>query len=114
MNLNGSTVLSFFCPGTPRPQGSKRAFKTLHGKVVMIESSPKTRQWRALVTGSRDGRLPTSNVRHGSEDPHTMDLCRSGHCQSYLYFPATEIPSSQEWRRKIGRPNPQGVDAGYR
>lgn len=42
-------AVSFFVPGTPRPQGSKRAF-VAGGRAVMTESSgAKHKDWRAQV-----------------------------------------------------------------
>lgn len=50
-NGDGEGVISFWVPGVPRPQGSKRAFvhKTTH-KPVMVESSgAPLKDWRATV-----------------------------------------------------------------
>lgn len=41
-------TLSFFVPGTPRPQGSKVAF-VQRGKARMLESSKGLAQWRKDV-----------------------------------------------------------------
>ncbi len=42
-------AVSFFVPGTPRPQGSKRAF-VAGGRAVMTESSGRAhKDWRAQV-----------------------------------------------------------------
>lgn len=43
-------MINFFVPGTPKPQGSKRAF--IHPttkRPVMIEDNTKTRDWRGDV-----------------------------------------------------------------
>lgn len=43
-------MLSFFVPGVPKPQGSKRAFvnpKT--NRAVIVEDNTKTRDWRGDV-----------------------------------------------------------------
>jgi|Deesub1362A_J573_1020465.scaffolds.fasta_scaffold04192_5 crossover junction endodeoxyribonuclease RusA len=42
-----SKVIEFFVPGVPKPAGSKRAFKTKTGKVVMVDASGKAGEdWR--------------------------------------------------------------------
>ena len=41
--------ISFFTPGIPAPQGSKRAF-VVGGRARMVEDNAKTKPWRATVT----------------------------------------------------------------
>lgn len=41
-------MISFFVPGLPKPAGSKRAFKTKTGKMVLVDDSGKAgKNWRA-------------------------------------------------------------------
>jgi Holliday junction resolvase RusA-like endonuclease len=43
-------TLSFFVPGVPRPQGSKRAFSNPRtGKPILVESSKGNASWRVDV-----------------------------------------------------------------
>lgn len=41
-------TVTFFTPGVPAPQGSKKGFYQ-HGRVVLVESSKKVKPWRAAV-----------------------------------------------------------------
>jgi Holliday junction resolvase RusA-like endonuclease len=44
-------VLTFFIPGDPKPQGSKRGFVTKHGKVALVEQAGKPlKNWRNTIT----------------------------------------------------------------
>lgn len=43
-------ALLFFCPGVPRPQGSKKILRNRHtGIPVMVEDNIKLHAWRAAV-----------------------------------------------------------------
>lgn len=44
-------AVSFFVPGVPAPQGSKRLVRNQAGKTVMIgDNSASLKEWRAAVT----------------------------------------------------------------
>lgn len=48
MKLNSLSDVTFFVPGTPIPQGSKRAF-VRGGRVSLVEANPKLGAWRKTV-----------------------------------------------------------------
>lgn len=56
----GDLVLTFCCPGEPRPQGSKTIMPTKSGRRVLVEASDtKLRVWRgALVVAARMAMAP--------------------------------------------------------
>lgn len=43
------TAISFWVPGTPAPQGSKKYMGRKGGKGIMLESSKRTAPWRSDV-----------------------------------------------------------------
>lgn len=47
--------VNFSVRGTPRPQGSKRAFRNKHsGKITQVESSPEVGAWRDTIALAAD------------------------------------------------------------
>ena len=42
-------MIRFFVPGIPRPGGSKTAFRTKRGKVVVTDASKYTKNWQSVV-----------------------------------------------------------------
>jgi Holliday junction resolvase RusA-like endonuclease len=54
-------TVSFWVPGIPRPQGSKRGFATPKGKVVMVEMSKALPGWRADVRAAATLMRPFPN-----------------------------------------------------
>jgi len=42
-------VVAFFVPGLPAPGGSKRAFRTKSGRIIITEDCRRSRPWRAVV-----------------------------------------------------------------
>ncbi len=53
-------AITFFVPGTPRPGGSKRAFRTKTGQIVVTEAGKYTKTWR------QDVRLAAGQAFQGS------------------------------------------------
>jgi crossover junction endodeoxyribonuclease RusA len=51
LGLDTGTAVTFFVPGEPAPQGSKRGF-VIGGRAVLVESSAKNRPWRAAVANA--------------------------------------------------------------
>lgn len=49
--------ISFAVPGTPAPQGSKRAF-VVAGRAVMAEANQATKPWRASVAAAAAEAMP--------------------------------------------------------
>lgn len=43
------TAITFFVPGIPSPGGSKRAFRTPNGKIVVREDAKRSAPWRSVV-----------------------------------------------------------------
>lgn len=79
-----SRALSFNVPGVPQPQGSKRSFRHIHTKkMVVVEDNVKLAPWRETVTYLARNAV----VRHGDwlplEEPVAVGL------RFYLPRPAT-------------------------
>lgn len=61
-----------FVPGTPRPQGSKRAFTNKHtGKIIQVEMSPDVKTWRGDI---RDALLDPTGERQQLDEPVAVHL----------------------------------------
>ncbi len=85
------TMFATFVPGTPTPQGSKRAF-VVRGRAVVAESAgQKLKTWRATIGATIDEQLPT-----GTEpvtDPVHIKL------EFYIAAPK-QAPAAHRWHRK--------------
>lgn len=68
--------LRFFVPGTPAPQGSKKAFSRKGTtRVQMVESSKKVKPWRAAVeAAAREALLYSASWEPGTDAPLYMDV----------------------------------------
>lgn len=43
-------TVTFFCPGIPKPGGSKTAYRNKYsGKTVVVDACKKNKEWRAAV-----------------------------------------------------------------
>ena len=63
---NGNVIVSFFCPGQPRPQGSKMApFKTKGGKWISPEANANVKRWRKCVAECARFAMGSLAVRDG-------------------------------------------------
>lgn len=88
-------MFSTFVPGTPTPQGSKRAF-VVRGRAVVAESAgQKLKTWRATIGQTIDQQLDT--VRDISTEPVTDPV----HIKLEFYIAAPkQAPPSHRWHRK--------------
>lgn len=57
---------SFFVPGTPAPQGSKRAFRNkFSGKIAMVEQSKRAPNWRRDIHEAAESAMAGSEPLQG-------------------------------------------------
>lgn len=66
--MGGPMILTFFAPGVPAPQGSKRIGRNRRtGRAILIESSEAVKPWRAAVAAAalEARNLARSAVRSG-------------------------------------------------
>lgn len=56
-------MISFFVPGEPKPQGSKRAFfNPKIGRAIMIEANAGQKPWRDSVIAYAKGAVPPTHA----------------------------------------------------
>src|ERR1051326_3570288 len=72
--------VEFFVAGTPAPQGSKRAFRTRTGAVIVDTNQPQLRPWRALIA---DATRQAMNGRPPLDGPVWVKL--------RFYFPQPKV-----------------------
>ena len=51
MSTPAPLAIAFFVPGLPSPGGSKTAFRTPGGKIVVTDSAKRNKAWRSVVAG---------------------------------------------------------------
>jgi Holliday junction resolvase RusA-like endonuclease len=64
---------TFFAEGTPRPQGSKRAFLR-NGRIVMVEANPELRAWREIVALAAKMQIHADLVHPSFDGPVGVQL----------------------------------------
>lgn len=49
--MSQTPTIDFFVPGLPSPGGSKTAFRTPTGRIVVTDSAKRNKGWRSVVAG---------------------------------------------------------------
>lgn len=81
-------IVSFFCPGIAKPQGSKRAFRTRANRIVLVESSRDVGWWRETVRlKAGEAMREAACVGWHRREPLTMD------CWFYMPKPLSAAKS---------------------
>jgi crossover junction endodeoxyribonuclease RusA len=64
---------TFFAEGTPRPQGSKRAFLR-GGRIVLVEANPELKAWRETVALAAKMQIHADLVHPSFDEPVGVQL----------------------------------------
>lgn len=67
-------MLSFFVPGKPAPQGSKRYLGVKGGKGITVESSKAVAPWRADIRDGAEKAMAAGQAGYGAGDAVVVQL----------------------------------------